>query len=362
MKKIVLIDSSNRGPLNFRHELIEELNKKYDLTILGPSDEHAHKIREKGYRFCPIKLNRRGTNPISDYLLYLELKKHLKKIKPDLVITFAIKPNIYGGLAAKKLNIPYICNITGLGTALNNGGIIERITKTLYKVALKKVNVIFFQNLSNNEYFLENKITYGKHVITPGSGVNIEKYKILDFPINNPPIITYIGRIMTDKGINELLEAIKFLKENNYEVEFRFIGSFDDEQLKEKVLYYHQKGLINYIGFVTDVRKYMKETNAVINPTYHEGMSNVLLEAAASGRPVLASNVPGSKETFDEGKTGLGFISKNSDAIVQTIIKFLSLSNNEMKEMGLKGRAKMVEEFDRDKVVENYINIIDEII
>ena len=167
---------------------------------------------------------------------------------------------------------------------------------------------------------------------------------------------------MSNKGIRELLQSIKIIHEKELNIEFRIIGTYDDLELKDLVDKYHDKGYLKYLGYQSDIKKYLEETNVLINPTYHEGMSNVLLEASASCRPVLASNVPGCKEIFDEGITGYGFEPRNVDAIIVVIEKFINLTQEEMEEMGKKARMKIEKEFDRTIVVNSYMSEINKII
>lgn len=363
MKKLFIVSNSDTGLVSFRKEVIEEILKHYKLHVLVPKGIYIDELKRMGCVVHETKVNRRGTNAFQDLKLYKEYKKAMKKEKPDVVLTYTIKPNIYGGLAAKRLKIPYIANITGLGTAVENKGILQKITLFLYKKAFKKINTVFFQNQENMDFFIDKKISNNKNYkLLPGSGVNLDKFKPLDydFNTNDRVVITYLGRIMKNKGIGEMLEAIEIL--NNKNILFNITGTYEEEIYKEKIEVLVEKELLVYNEQVSNVIPIIKESQAIINPTYHEGMSNVLLEAAASARPVIASNIPGCREIFDDGVSGIAFEPKDADSIVEAVNKFLLLSVKERKEMGFKGREKVEKEFDRNIVVNAYLQEMNEIL
>jgi galacturonosyltransferase len=273
-------------------------------------------------------------------------------------LTYTIKPNIYGGFACRIFNIPHIANITGLGTAIENGGLLQKFLLMLYKSGLKKAACVFFQNESNKKYFEKNNIVMTKVVLLPGSGVNLTQHSFEEYPDDSDGVrFLYIGRIMKDKGINELLEAIVIVKKAYPNVHFDIVGPCE-EDYEIKLLEMDSQGLLSYYGEQESVHGFLKNAHALINPSYHEGMSNVLLEAAATGRPVLASNIPGCRETFEEAVSGFGFEAKSAESIKNTIIKFIELPYKRKKNMGLAARGKMEKEFDRTIVVDAYMQEI----
>lgn len=363
MKKILILNNNIEGLISFRKEVIEKLLQNYSVYIGVPIDNKAFLLEKIGCVIYNTEVDRRGTNPFIDIKLYKQYKKLMKLIKPDIVLTYTIKPNIYGGLAAQKLNVPYIANITGLGTAIENKGFLQKIILSFYKKAFKNINTVFFQNKTNMDFFIEKKISNKENYkLLPGSGVNLDKFLPLnyDFEDNDKVVITYLGRIMKNKGIGELLEAIETM--NNERVLFNITGYFEDESYKDKIIELEEKGLLVYHNQVFDVIPIIKKSQGIINPTYHEGMSNLLLEASASARPVLASNIPGCKEIFDDGISGFAFEPKNVDSLIEAINKFLSLSIDERRKMGLNGRTKVEKEFDRKYVINSYIDEIKTII
>lgn len=357
--KILVLANFGMGLYKFRKELLEELiRKNNEVYISLPNDEYVPKLEGLGCKFLETHLDRRGTDPIRDLKLLLDYINIIKRIKPDVVLTYTIKPNVYGGIACRITKTPYLPNITGLGTALEKKGLIQKITLMLYKVGLKKASCVFFQNETNRNFFIDNRIVKGNTRLIPGSGVNLEQHNFEEYPEDDKIIkFLFIGRIMKTKGIEELLQAAKIVKDKYPEVQFELIG-FCEEDYNQKLMELNNLGIIKYHGQQDDVHSFIKQSHATILPSYHEGTANVLLESASSGRPVLASRVPGCVETFDEGVSGLGFEVRSVDSLVKAIIKFINLPYIQKKAMGLAARRKMEKEFDRKIVINAYLDEI----
>lgn len=356
--KVLILANFQLGIYRFRMEIIRGLKEKgHEVYLSVPPDAYTTEIEASGAKVIDDNyLQRRGMNPLSDIKLYKHYRRLINDIKPDAVLTFTVKPNVYGGYACQKSHIPYVSCVTGLGTAVENGGILQKITLTLTKIGLKGASRVFFENTSNRDYIVDHGIVNKERtVVVSGAGVNLEAHGYEDYPENEDPIIlSMVGRVMKDKGIDEYLYAAEEIKKTRKDVVFRVVGDFDENYesiIKEK----NDAGVIEYLGLVQDVHSIMKESHAIVHPSYHEGMSNVLLEGAAAGRPLIASNVPGCKEAYDEGVSGIGFDIKSGDALIKAIEQFLSLSHKEKEEMGIAGRRKMEKEFDRQKVVNKYI-------
>lgn len=360
MKKVLILANNDVGLYNFRKELLEKLlDEKYEVYISLPGGKRVEDLKKLGCKFIDTSIDRRGVNLITDLKLLLNYFKILKEVNPDIVLTYTIKPNIYGSIACRFKKIPYIVNITGLGTAIESGNLLSKILLKLYKFALKKAKCIFFQNDANKDLFERKKIIHNNARRIPGSGVNIVKNAYVDYPNNKIIKFLFVGRVMQAKGIEEFLEAAKIIKEKYKNTEFIILGGYDEEKYKEKVEEYAEKNIVKYEGFQSDVRKYMIECNCLILPSrFGEGMANVLLEAASTGRPIIASNIFGCKEAIDDGKNGYIVEVKSVDSLVEKIEKFLNLSYEEQREMGLKGREKMEKEFDRNIVINAYMEEI----
>lgn len=361
--RFLIICNSAGGFYNFRRELLAEyIHRKIKVFISAPYDEKAHELEKMGAKYIRTEIDRRGTNPFSDFKLFLRYVRMMKKIKPDVVLTYTIKPNVYGGIACQITGIPYLANVTGLGSSIENGGFMQFLTTTLYKVGLRKAKCVFFQNKNNQAIFLQNHVVKGHTRLIPGSGVNLNYHRFEDYPDESSGIrFLFVGRIMRDKGIEELLSAINEIHKLYPSVSLDIIGGSDEDYssvLKEN----QKKGFIRYHGNQDDVHSFYRECHCVVLPSYHEGMANVLLEASSTGRPVIASNIPGCRETFDEGVTGFGCEARNVDSLIEALGKFMLLSNNERADMGVKAREWVKKGFDRSIIVKAYLNESNKII
>lgn len=363
MKKVIILSNHHAYTYNFRKEIIQRLiDENYRVYIVLPYGEKVELLKEMGCKFIEIPLDRRGKNLITEIKLILRYNKIIKKIKPDVVLSYTIKPNIYGGIVCRKLGIPIIANVTGLGTSFSKKGFIRNLLIGLYKFAFKKNTYIFFQNKENELFFRKHNIGNGKHKIIPGSGVNLDLYEYKEYPIDNGRIkFLFIGRIMQEKGIQELVDAARIIKKDYKNVQFDAIG-FYEKDYEKKAIELSELGVITFHGVKDNVHEYITNCNAVVLPSYQEGMANVLLEASSTGRPVLASNISGCKETFEEGISGLSFESRNSDSLKEALVKFIKLPYEKKREMGIEARKKMEIEFDRNIVVDAYVNKIEKLI
>lgn len=357
--KVLVLTNFGMGLYKFRKELLREfINRGYDVTVSLPDDEYIPKIKEIGCKYIETKVDRRGINPFTDIGLFFSYIGIIKSIKPDIVLTYTIKPNVYGGMACRITGTPYIPNITGLGTAVEGKGLVQKIALCLYRAGLKNAKCVFFQNETNRRLFIKKGIVKNNTELIPGSGVNLGQHCFEEYPEDDGNIrFLYIGRIMKDKGIDELLAAAKIIKEKHNNVTFDIIG-FCEEGYNEALNELSGAGIISFHGQQDDVHRFIKNSHATILPSYHEGMSNALLESAATGRPVLASNVPGCIETFDDGVSGFGFEARSVDSLVNAINKFIELPYEAKRQMGLAGRSKTEREFDRKVIIDSYLKQI----
>ena len=358
MKKVLILANSSGGLYDFRNELVLELLKEYKVYVSVPDETAVEKLKEEGCEVIHTQINRRGMNPVQDLGLLKSYWKLLKEMKPDVVLTYTIKPNIYGGFCCRLQKFPYIVNITGLGTTFERGGMLKKMVVTMYKAALKKTSCVFFQNDRNKQIFEENGIYGQKAKRVNGSGVNIEKFVYEEYPGREKPKFLFVGRLMKEKGIEEYLYCAKKYAKR---AEFDIIG-YCEEAYENQVEELQQDGVLRFHGFQSDVKSFYKDADAIVIASYHEGMSNVLLEAAATGRPVLATNIPGCKEAVEDNMTGLLFTPRSAEALESTIEFFISMPVKQRKAMGQAARVKMEQEFDRRKVVESYMEEINRVI
>lgn len=358
MGKILILANSASGLYDFRNELIKELLKEHEVYISLPDEEKAPELAREGSQVFHTPIDRRGINPVRDIRLFCDYFKMIRKIKPDITLTYTVKPNIYGNLCCRLQKIPYFANITGLGSAFEKDGLVRKIVVFLYKIALKDARCVFFQNGTNKEIFEKFRIRGKKARLLPGSGVNLDRHCFKEYPSKEGEMIfLYVGRIMKEKGIDELLYAASKIHEEHPEVRFRLVGNYEDDY-KDVIEQYEKEKIIEHTGYQKEIAPYYQEASAVIMPSYHEGMSNVILEASASGRPVLASQIPGCQEGFEDGATGFGFAPRDREALLTALRKFISLPYEKRAQMGKNARVKMEKEFDRRKVVQIYMEEI----
>lgn len=356
--KILILANNDVGLYQFRKDLIYELLKNNEVFISLPYGELVELLVEAGCNFIDTPIERRGMNPLKDIKLFFQYIKILKKVGPDVVLTYTIKPNVYGGLACRLKKRKYIANVTGLGSAIEDGGILQKFTLFLYKIGLKKAKKVFFQNRANQKFMTEKNIITCENELLPGSGVNLEEHCYEPYPDNDDNVILLIiGRIMHDKGTDEILAAAEIIKKEYPQVIFRFIGDYDGDY-QEKIKQYVDDGIIEFLGKQSNVHEFIKESHATLHASHHEGMSNVLLETAACGRPIIATNIPGCIETYVDGISGISFNQKDVSDLERAIKKFLSLNYDQKNIMGKAGRLKMEKEFDRKIITYKYLETI----
>ncbi|WP_062237231.1 glycosyltransferase family 4 protein [Fictibacillus sp. FJAT-27399] len=366
MKKIMILVNDDIWLYKLRKEVIRGLlDEGFEVYLSSPKGEYIERLVGWGCNFVETKVDRRGKNPLNDIKLFLNYVKILKKYKPDAVLAYNIKPNIYGGLASRLLNVHYINNITGLGSGFLRDSLMKKYLSFMYKISLKKSDCVFFQNQSDMKSFLDLNVVKDNYKLIPGSGVNLNDYQYKEIPNKNSVTFNFIGRIMKDKGIDEYLEAAKVISGKYPNTEFNLIGFVEETQsyYRDKINSFQNKGYVNYLGFQSNVIPLIEKADCLIQPSHGgEGISNVLLETAATGRALIASDIPGCRETIDEGKNGYIFEAKNSMRLVEKIEKFINLPYDAKVKMGKRSRIKVEKEFDRNIVVNAYISKINQML
>lgn len=365
-KRVLLLGNSHLVIFGFRGELIEKLIKEgYEVIVSfpnGPFGEGEKTSKKYGCKFIEIPMNRRGKNPLQEFSLLRKYNKIIKEISPDVVLSYTVKCDVYGGIACDRLGIPFIPNITGLGKGLAEGGITKSITVGLYRRAVKKAKCVFFQNGNDKKFFDLSGIKYERSIILPGSGVNLERFKPLPYPTGDRVVFTYIARVMKAKGIDQFLDAAKAIKKIYPNTEFHICG-YCEEDYKDIIDKASSEGIVVYHGLVKDIENYERMSSCIILPSFHpEGVSNVLLEAAASARPIITTDRPGCRDAVDNGSSGFLIKERNSEDLIDKIRQFLALSVGQRAQMGLAGRQKMEKEFDRQIVVDAYMREIEKIL
>lgn len=356
MKKVLFLVNHDVVIYNFRLELVERLLADgHQVVISSPYGERIEALKELGCEYHDVALSRHGMNPLQELKLLASYLRLIRKVKPDMVFTYTIKPNIYGGMACALLGVPYVANITGLGTAVENPGLTQKLTVLLYKLAFTRIQRVFFQNEENRAFFAHRKIALKKHGMLPGSGVNLQRFVPLEYPADDTVEFLFIARIMKEKGIDQYLEAAEYITKKYPHTKFHICG-FCEAEYEGRLEECQKAGTVIYHGMVSNVREYIARTHCTVHPTYYpEGLSNVLLESSACARPIITTDRSGCREVIDAGVNGFVVRQKDSKDLIEKIEQFLSLSWEERRAMGLAGRAKVEREFDRQIVVEKYV-------
>ncbi len=363
MSKILFLANNSTGLYAFRNELLLSLKVKgYEVVVSIPDDEHRADIEKEGIRVVHTELDRRGMNPVKDLDLLKAYRKLLKKERPDVVLTYTIKPNVYGGYVCGRLGIPFISTITGLGSAFEKGGIVQKLVTFMYRISMKRCSCLFFQNAENKALFERLGITGLKTRLVGGSGVNLEYHKKADHKDRDDVTkFLYVGRLMKEKGIEEYLYAARKMHNDfGSKVSFATLG-YDDDNYLDIMKKAQDEGIVTAIPFHKDVRPFYADCDALVQPSYHEGMSNVIMEAAAAGRPVLCSDISGCRELVDDGMTGFIFKPCDGQSLYDTMTRFMGLSYEDRIKLGDAGRAKMEKEYDRHIIVRSYTEEIERI-
>ncbi len=360
MSERVLILTNNIGGLHsFRKEVVKAIaDAGYEVFISEPDEDQRVKYFEGiGCHIIKTDFDRRGMNPIADFRLMLKYWRIIKQLKPKAVLSYTIKPNIYGGIACRMTGTPQLANVTGLGDAIENGGWLQILTLGLYKLGLGKAKCVFFQNATNKQFCEEHGIVGLKTQLLPGSGVNLEYHRFQDMPPDGVIKFLFISRLLRDKGTEEFFEMAEAIKAKYENVEFHILG-WCEGNYKKQLDTLIEKGVVLYHGSTADVRPNLSEVHCTIMPSYHEGMSNVNLESAANGRPVITTDVPGCRETVDNGVTGFLIRPKDAQSLIEGVERFIRLPYQEKQAMGKAARKKVEREFDRQIVVDSYLRAI----
>ena len=363
MKKVILVSNTTWSIFNFRSGLMKKLAEKgYQIITIAPFDEYAHKIP---YEYHKIKMNNKGTNPFEDFVLFLRFFLLYRKLKPDVILHFTPKPNIYGTLAAKLLKKPCINNIAGLGTVFIQESFVTKIARILYRISQKSAQKIFFQNREDLELFEKFGIIENTDLL-PGSGIDTTKFIPQKKVKQSNFVFLLHSRLIWDKGVGEFVEAARKIKRKKPDVKFQILGFLDVENTsaisKKQMDKWVDEGVIDYRGAVIDVREYIANSDCVVLPSYYrEGVPRSLLEAASMEKPIITTNNVGCKDVVDDGINGFLCEKKSVDDLVDKMQQVLMLTPKERNEMGIKGREKVIREFDEQIVIRKYFEVIEQI-
>jgi glycosyltransferase involved in cell wall biosynthesis len=361
MGKRVLILSNHFITLyNFRKELIYKLVEEgHDVYISMPKSEDNSFFSDMGCKIIDTSVDRRGINPIKDFGLIIRYIKIMKKIKPDIIFSYTIKPNIYGTIASNLTKYKQVSNVTGTGATFLHENFVSKVARILYKISLKKSYKVFFQNSGDRDYFVKNKMVKENYAMLPGSGVNLEQFELTELPSDDKVNFIFIGRVMKLKGIDEYLECARVIKEKYPNTNFYVAGFIEEERYKGIIDEYHSKGIIDYIGFQKDIKSWIQKCHCTVLPSHGgEGVPNVLLESAAMGRICIASNINGSRDVVDDSNTGFLFDVGVARSLIRKAIELIDLNYGKKVQMGILARKMVKSKFDRQIVIRTYFKEI----
>lgn len=362
--RIAIVLNTSWNVYNFRMGLIKAIQDNgHEVVVIAPQDDYTPKLTEAGCVFEKVTMDSRGANPLKDLGLVLELYKIYKKVKPEVILQYTIKPNIYGTIAASLLKIPVVNNVCGLGTVFLQKNLVSKVASVMYKIAFRFPKKVLFQNQHDYELFVERKLVK-KNIcdVIPGSGIDTSKFAPVKVKKNKKFTFLLISRLIHDKGIIEYIEAVKKLKLKQIDADFKILGAIDEEHsrgIKPEIIQdWIDNNIVGYLGKAEDVRPFINSSDCVVLPSYREGTPRSLLEAASSEKPIVATNVPGCNNVVEDEKNGLLCELKNADDLADKMEKMYNFDNSQLLKLGKYGRQKILKEFDEGLVISKYIETI----
>ncbi len=330
----------------------------------APADDYSSRLGELGCRYISLPVDNKGSSPIQDALLFLRYLNLFWRLRPDVFLGYTIKPNVYGSLAAHLFGIPVINNVSGLGTAFIRETWLTRVVKLLYRVALRSSRTVFFQNQDDRDLFLRlGLVRREAAALLPGSGINLDKFRPAAQAAPASQTFLLIGRLIWDKGVREYVEAARLVKRRFPEARFQVLGFLDVENRsaisRSQMNAWVEEGLVEYLGTADDVRPAIAAASCVVLPSYREGTPRTLLEAAAMGKPIIATDVPGCRNVVDDGVNGFLCAVRDHEDLAGKLAAFLSLDEAQKMQMGLASRVKVEAEFDERIVMSRYLGAIE---
>lgn len=363
--RVAIVLNTSWNIYNFRRGLAQFLlDKGHQVIAIAPRDEYSDYLVEMGCEFYPVKLERKGSNPLRDFDYMRQLFRVYKESNPDIILQFTIKPNIYGTLAAIPLRKLVINNVCGLGTVFLRDDLTSKIAKLLYKISFRYANKVFFQNEDDLQLFLEHNLIKKKITdLVPGSGIPLDKFHPADFQRNEIFTFLMIARLIYDKGILEYIEAIRTLRKKGLRAKFQILGFIDEDRnlgvSREQVQAWVDEGLIDYLGTTDHVAQFIEKADCVVLPSYREGTPRSLLEAAGMAKPLITTDIAGCRQTVVDGLNGFLCKVKDADDLALKMEEMYLLDNETLKGMGKASRIKVEKEFDEKIVIQKYSKILD---
>lgn len=353
---------------NFRRDLLGALHADgHRVTIFAPPDDSVANLEALGCRFVQLNMSAQSLNPVEGLKLRSQYKSFFRTQRPDIVLSYTIKNNVFGAMAARAFQVPFIPNVTGLGTAFLSGGILRYVAEGLYREAFRQLPVVFFQNREDRSIFLDRGIIRADQArLLPGSGIDLRRFAASPYGDVNgeATVFLMIGRLLRDKGVKEFVDAARIVRRRRPDARFQILGAVEAANRsaidRETLAQWEAEGVIEYLGVSDDVRPAIAAAHCVVLPSYREGAPRTLIEAAAMARPLIATNVPGCRDVVDDGRTGFLCRPRDAESLAVACRTFLELPSEARAEMGKKGRARMADRFDSAVVLAAYRKAISE--
>ncbi|OYX39981.1 MAG: glycosyltransferase family 1 protein [Rhodobacterales bacterium 32-64-14] len=351
---------------NFRRPLVEALTGDgHQITVLAPPNDAVPELEQLGCRVRPLAMSVKRLNPLADLKLQRRFGRSFREERPDAMLSYTIKNNIFGARAAKPANVPFLPNVTGLGTAFLSGRLLQTVTEQLYRRSFSALPVVFFQNEDDRDLFLDRRLVRANQArLLPGSGIDLRRFAPAPFPApEEAPVFLMIARLLRDKGVLEFVEAARRVKCRHPQARFQLLGAVGSENRsaidRPTVDSWVAEGIVEYLGTTTDVRPAIAAASCVVLPSYREGAPRTLIEAAAMARPLIATDVPDCRAVVERDHTGFLCEVRSAGSLAAAMQRFLDLSPGAQQAMGAAGRAKMEREYDQALVVDAYRAALD---
>lgn len=365
--RIAIVLNTSWNIYNFRMNFVQSLLAAgHEVHTIAPVDDYTHFLAEAGCTHHPVRMDSRGANPIKDSALIVELFFIYRKIRPDIILHYTIKPNVYGTLAASLLRIPVINNVCGLGTVFLKKNIVSAVALALYKISFRFASKVFFQNPDDLKLFLEKKLVPEQAVdLLPGSGIDLEKFRPMMYRRNTRFTFLLISRLISDKGIFEYIEAVRKLRDSGLDARFQILGPMDPEHKRgistEVIKTWIDSGLIEYLGQTDNVRDFIANADCIVLPSYREGTPRTLLEAASSCRPIITTDVPGCNHVVIDRYNGLLCRHRDASDLAEKMQEMTAMEEGTLRQFGLNGRAKIEAEYDESLVINKYLSALSDV-
>ena len=361
MARILVAANTIWNIANFRSGLIRSFIRAGHEVVTAAPDNFGIRVDGLPIPHRTFRMERSGTNPVKDLACLGDLARILREERPDIFFSFTIKPNIYGSIASAMLRVPAVPNVSGLGTTFLGSPMFRRAVSSMYRLAFSRAKAVFFQNPDDLDLFLSLKIVKpSQAAVLPGSGIDLSSFAPVPLPAELRFLM--IARLLGDKGVREFIQAARKLRVALPTATFSLLGELDrgnptavgEDELEEWIA----EGAVQYLGSAADVRLSIANSAALVLPSYREGLPRTLLEGAAMGRPLIATDVPGCRQVVRDGITGFLCKARSADSLAEAMLRFALAPYEERVSMGKKARSMVEEEYDEAFVVRAYLDAV----